>query len=303
MITASGPTTFVNGGNVLLTASPGASYLWSTGATTQGIVASTSGSYTVKVTNSSGCFTNSSPVVVQSIFSLPATNFRVNITGETCQTSNDGKISLSATLPFSYTATLKQEDKVVRTLNFTSKTDMTGLSAGNYALCVTIAGQPTYSQCYDVVVTEPSDLSVFATVAPVDKLVALSLSGGTSYNVLLNGDALETSASKISLPLKEGLNKITVQTEKACQGVYNKEIYVGNAIVGYPNPFKDKLTIQMGKSFSHNGSVSILNAAGTNVFSGTFEPNAEAITLELGHLQNGIYFLQLGDITYKIIKQ
>ena len=303
VITAGGPTTFVNGGNVLLTASPGSNYAWSTGATTQGIVVSKSGSYSVKVTNSSGCFTNSSPIEVQSIFSLPATNFRVNITSETCQTSNDGKIALTATLPFSYTATLKQADKVVRTLNFTSKVDMTGISAGNYVLCVTIAGQPTYSQCYDVVVTEPKDLTVFATVAPEDKLVALSLTGGTSYKVLLNGDALETSASTISLPLKEGLNKITVQTDKACQGVYNKEIYVGNAIIGYPNPFKDKLTLQIGKSFTHNGTVSILNAAGTSVFNGTFEPNAEAITLELGHLQNGVYFLQLGDITYKIIKQ
>jgi hypothetical protein len=73
--------------------------------------------------------------------------------------------------------------------------------------------------------------------------------------------------------------------------------------MGYPNPFKDKLTIQIGKSFSHNGSVTILNAAGTSVFSGTFEPNAETITLELGQLQNGVYFLQLGDINYKIIKQ
>lgn len=302
-ITASGPTTFVNGGNVLLTASPGASYLWSTGATSQGIVVSASGNYAVKVTNSSGCFTNSSPVVVQSIFSLPATNFRITSTGETCQTSNDGKISLSATLPFSYTATLKQADKVIRNLNFTSKVDMTGIQAGNYVLCITIAGQPTYSQCYDVVVTEPKDLTVFASVAPGDKLVALSLSGGTSYKVLLNGDALETSASVINLPLKDGLNKIMVQTDKACQGVYNKEIYVGSAIIGYPNPFKDKLVLQIGKSVSHNGAITILNSAGTSVYTGTFEPNAETITLELGQLQNGVYFLQLGDINYKIIKQ
>jgi hypothetical protein len=302
-ITASGPTTFVNGGNVLLTASPGASYQWSSGATTQGIVVSKSGTYSVRVTNSSGCFTNSSPVEVQSIFSLPATNFRVTSTGETCSTSNDGKISLSATLPFSYTATLRQADKVVRNLNFTSKVDMTGISAGNYVLCITIAGQPTYSQCYDVVVTEPKDLTVFASVAPGDKLVALSLSGATSYKVLLNGDALETSASTINLPLKDGLNKIMVQTDKACQGVYNKEIYVGSAIIGYPNPFKDKLVLQIGKSVSHNGAITILNSAGTSVYTGTFEPNAETITLELGQLQNGVYFLQLGDINYKIIKQ
>ena len=55
-ITASGPTTFCAGGNVTLTASSGNSYSWSPGGqTTQSIVATTAGSYTVHVTNISGC--------------------------------------------------------------------------------------------------------------------------------------------------------------------------------------------------------------------------------------------------------
>ncbi|HOS48099.1 MAG TPA: hypothetical protein PLG57_05655 [Bacteroidia bacterium] len=48
-ITASGPTTFCTGGSVTLTASAGSTYLWSNGATTQSIVATNSGSYTVTV--------------------------------------------------------------------------------------------------------------------------------------------------------------------------------------------------------------------------------------------------------------
>jgi len=54
-ITASGPTTFCIGGSVTLTSSTGTSYLWSTGATTPGINVSTSGNYTVQVTNVNGC--------------------------------------------------------------------------------------------------------------------------------------------------------------------------------------------------------------------------------------------------------
>ena len=50
-ITAFGPTTFCAGGSVTLTATSAASYLWSTGATTQSIVVSTSGNYSVTVTN------------------------------------------------------------------------------------------------------------------------------------------------------------------------------------------------------------------------------------------------------------
>ncbi|HEX6915128.1 MAG TPA: LamG-like jellyroll fold domain-containing protein, partial [Chitinophagaceae bacterium] len=63
-ISPSGPTTFCQGGSVTLTASSGAAYLWSTGATTQSIIVSTAGSYTVTVTQANGCSGTSSPTVV-----------------------------------------------------------------------------------------------------------------------------------------------------------------------------------------------------------------------------------------------
>jgi uncharacterized repeat protein (TIGR03803 family) len=63
-ITPSGPTTFCAGGSVTLTASSGSSYLWSTFATTQAISVSTSGSYTVSVTDVNGCFATSDPTTV-----------------------------------------------------------------------------------------------------------------------------------------------------------------------------------------------------------------------------------------------
>ena len=48
-ISASGPLSFANGGSVTLTASPGTSYLWSNGATTQSITVSTSDTYSVTI--------------------------------------------------------------------------------------------------------------------------------------------------------------------------------------------------------------------------------------------------------------
>ncbi len=63
-ITASGPTTFCQGGSVALTASAGSSYLWSTGATTQTINATAAGNYTVTVTQANGCSAVSSPTTV-----------------------------------------------------------------------------------------------------------------------------------------------------------------------------------------------------------------------------------------------
>ncbi len=64
-ITASGPLTFCPGGSVTLTANSGSQYLWSPGGqTTRSITVSNAGSYTVRVTNSSGTNATSSPAVV-----------------------------------------------------------------------------------------------------------------------------------------------------------------------------------------------------------------------------------------------
>jgi len=63
-ITASGATTLCQGGNVVLTASAGSSWLWSTGATTQSITVSTTGNYSVTVTNAGGCTAASSATAV-----------------------------------------------------------------------------------------------------------------------------------------------------------------------------------------------------------------------------------------------
>ena len=62
-ITASGTTTFCQGGSVTLTASANSSYLWSTGSTSQNIVVNAQGSYSVTNINSCGSAT-SSPIAV-----------------------------------------------------------------------------------------------------------------------------------------------------------------------------------------------------------------------------------------------
>lgn len=63
-ITAGGPTTFCTGGSVTLTANAASSYRWSTSASTQSIVVSASGSYSVTVTDANGCSATSAPTTV-----------------------------------------------------------------------------------------------------------------------------------------------------------------------------------------------------------------------------------------------
>ncbi|MCB9190683.1 MAG: tandem-95 repeat protein [Flavobacteriales bacterium] len=63
-ITAGGPTTFCAGDSVVLTATAGAEYTWSTGATTQSITVFTSGVYTVNVVTADECEGDSDPIQV-----------------------------------------------------------------------------------------------------------------------------------------------------------------------------------------------------------------------------------------------
>jgi hypothetical protein len=74
-ISSGGPTTFCNGGNVMLTSSAEAGYLWSNSATSQSINVTTAGSYTVQVKNASGCL---SAVSVPTILTVNATSLGSN---------------------------------------------------------------------------------------------------------------------------------------------------------------------------------------------------------------------------------
>lgn len=63
-ITAGGPTTFCQGGSVVLTSSSATGNTWNTGATTQSITVSNAGNYNVTVVNAAGCSATSSNTTV-----------------------------------------------------------------------------------------------------------------------------------------------------------------------------------------------------------------------------------------------
>lgn len=122
-ITASGPTTFCAGGSVTLTANAGSAYLWSPGGqTTRSITVSTSGTYSVRVTSSSGTSANSSPVTVNA--SGTGTTPTITASGPTtfCPGSN---VVLTASSGTSYSWS-----------NGATTQSITVTSSGNYSVTV-----------------------------------------------------------------------------------------------------------------------------------------------------------------------
>jgi gliding motility-associated-like protein len=148
-ITPSGPTTFCQGGNVILTASAGTSYLWSNGLTSQSITVNTSGTIDVKVSNASGCVSTSSAVTV-TVNALPLA--AISNVGPTtfCQ---GGSVTLLATPGTSYLWSGN---------NATTQSNTISIS-GNYTVTVMNAAGCTATSTPTTVTVNPIPV---ATITP-----------------------------------------------------------------------------------------------------------------------------------------
>ncbi len=169
VITAMGPTTFCNGGNVILTATAGfASYLWSNGATTQSINVTTSGSYTVVVTDAIGCSSQPSAPVSVTVMQPPTPTITAN--GSTIFCSG-GSVTLTA--PSGYAGYLWSNGEITQSISVTT--------SGSYFVQVTDA-----SGC----ISDPSNTIVVTVYSPAVPPVIVALGPTT----ICEGESVTLSA-------------------------------------------------------------------------------------------------------------
>ncbi|MEO5571059.1 MAG: fibronectin type III domain-containing protein [Bacteroidia bacterium] len=169
-ISANGAVTFCQGSSVTLTASSGSSYLWTPGnQTTQSITVSTSGSYSVRVTNAAGCSASSS---VQ--------NVTVNVPAVPVITPNG-----STNIIQGQTVTLTSSSGASYSWlpNGQTTQSIAVGTAGTYRVNVTYAnGCSATSSAMSVTVTTPVTIAVTgsSTICSGDS-VMLTASSGFSY--------------------------------------------------------------------------------------------------------------------------
>ncbi|OCX52311.1 hypothetical protein BEL04_12610 [Mucilaginibacter sp. PPCGB 2223] len=312
-ITAGGSTTFTQGGNVVLTASPGTGYAYQwfkdgvaiNGATAASYTATQSGAYTVSITLN-GVNQTSATTIVSSVFTLPASNFSLSANSATCHGSANGTISIAAAQNLNYTATITG-GSVNATYPFTTNKTISNLAAGTYNVCFTVAGQSSYQQCFTVVITEPKDLSVYAAVNNTIQSVNLTLDGGNTYFITLNGVTTTTTNSNISLALNKGINDLMVTTDKPCQGTYQKRIDLSTGVSAYPNPFTSTLHVNIGNDQVASATIELYNTAGLKVYSKQFNNVSGEVEIAPGNLMPGIYMLKLStdqlEKVFKVVKQ
>ncbi len=240
------------------------------------------------------------------VFVLNADNFDIVARGESCAVSNNGTIEITAKESFSYTGTLTGSGINI-TENFTTQASFDKLAAGSYKLCITLAEQPDYIQCFDIQVEEPEDLSVFSRVEDNGQNVRISLAGAEEYFIEWNGTLFTTTQSELSLPLVQSKNELKVTTSKQCQGTHIETIVLSEEVFIYPNPVRNEMLNIRLSGVDHEVYISLYTISGKQLISKKYPVKNGWIELQPERWGSGVYILNIKTNrelhSYKIIKR
>ncbi|MFP2996919.1 reprolysin-like metallopeptidase [Spongiivirga sp. MCCC 1A20706] len=228
------------------------------------------------------------------IFSLPSNNFTLQITSETCRNSNNGSLTItSVNTSFTFQAALTGVSSETR--DFSGTTTFNNLSAGNYTICFTLVSEPTFEQCFDIVITEPDPLGVSSRIDEESNSLILNLSGATTYRINLNNEVITTQETQVSLPLKNGINLLKVSTDLDCQGEVSESIvFNGQAIQLYPNPvINGTAFIAVGNSNNQQVFANIHTIHGALLFSQAINVSNGEGQVDLSALKTGTYIIEV----------
>jgi gliding motility-associated-like protein len=263
---------------------PGYSFLWSNGATTEDISGIVSGGYSVLVSDANGCITQPSPIIfsVTEPLELVATTSisDYNGFGVSCNNSTNGSIDLSVTggtTPYTYLWS-----------NGMSGEDLSGLAAGSYSVVINDAnGCGTQT---NVVISEPALLSAstlaFNSTCNGNSTgsINLTVSGGaTPYQFNWNNSSTSEDLTNIG----PGNYSVTVTDLNGC-------IINATADITEPTLLSVVASINnitcMG---ANNGSIEMSVSGGTVPY--TFAWSNGATTEDISGLPAGDYSILVSD--------
>lgn len=227
------------------------------------------------------------------VFSLAANNFTVKTIGESCRSSNNGMISITAATDNSYVATVSGNG-INQSNPFTDSVSFDNLQAGNYNVCITIPAISSFQRCFELVVQEPADLAVMSKVSQGDFKLRVALSGGNNYTIELNGKIFMTEESEMVLDLKTGVNNLIVKTDRECQGTHREAILIDDKITVYPNPVKNDLFyVTLPIQESEHVSFQVFSMLGKVVIEKNFLAEEKTFPVDVSKLASGTYALKV----------
>lgn len=254
-IAAGGPLAFCEGNDVVLTATPGSSYLWSNGETSQSITTSIEDSYTVTVFNGTSCSAVSNTLNVNV---LPVPGDQILASGNTTFCSG-GSVTLTASPGESYlwntdatnpSITVNQDG--VYQVEVTNAFDCSTLSEAA-VIDVLIPTQP--------LITPSGTISICS-----DESATLTASGAISY--LWNTGSAANTINVVNA----GSYTVTGTDAQGCEAISNPVQVIVSPV---PTPI---VTIVGGTTFC-SGSSTTLTAAGADSYLWSNGEQTQSITV------------------------
>ena len=231
-------------------------------------------------------------------FYMPSNNFNIEVISETCIDKNNGKINISATLPYTYTATLNGTN-----YSFTKENALalTNLAVGTYEICITIENQD-FNQCYNVTIAQGESISGKVEVNSRSAKIELN-SGTPPFTVYLNGiEKINTLNSNFEMDVIQG-DLIEVTSSIVCEGVFSNKIDLINHISIYPNPIATEINFNFPNETTELNLV-IYSTLGTVIFEDKVHKSNPKVNISF--LSKGLYFFQVqydNEVkTFKILK-
>lgn len=302
-VTASGPTTFCQGGSVMLTANPGTSYLWSNSATTQSITVSTSGSFSVTVNHPNGC-SSTSPATAVTVNSIPATSITASGPTTFCDGNN---VILTATAGNAY---LWSNGATTRTITVTA--------TGSFTVTVTHTNGCVSSSAATVVSVSPRPLVTISASPYMNLFPGLSTTltanvtppGTYNYawfkNAVLIPGATTNTISGINL---DGIGSyavtVTNTTGLACSNT-SPAIAIGDSATTklfiYPSPNNGNFrVVYYSPGTNVKNTLTIYDSKGALVLSRAYFLNSpyQAMEVDMSRNRGGLYRVVLSDAAGK----
>jgi Secretion system C-terminal sorting domain len=296
-ITAGGNTTFCQGSSVDLTASSADSYLWSNGATTRTISATTSGSYTVQTTTA-GVQTPPSVAVVVTVVPVPATP---DITSTGVYTFCQGEsVLISSSAGNAY---LWSTGETTRNITVTT--------SGSYTVQTITAPCTSAVSAPAVITVNPIPAQPTITSTAIAGGVQLSSSSATGNQWFFNGSPLvgETNQTiSITNPANNGNYTVQVTIATCPSPISAVENVIVNSVSGRllqkliakPNPTSGIITLE-GIYAGNTLPLYIIDAVGRRV-SVLAAPQGK-VSVDMSALSPGIYVLQVAGQSIRVTKE
>jgi hypothetical protein len=325
-ITSGGATTFCAGGSVTLNAniSAGLTYQWKkngasiSGATSSSYIATTTGSYTVVESGSSGCTGDPSAAVVITANALP--NATITPAGATTFCSA-GNVSLSAVVTSN---TIYQWKKGANLISGATLSSYTATTGGNYRVIVTntVTGCSKTTAGATIVSVNPRPAATITPQGPTtfcaggSVVLSANGGGGLSYQWKKGVNNISGATFQNYTAITGGTYKVIVTNANSCSKTSAGQIVTVNCRLSeendeeaemtiFPNPSDGMVTLKFNSTENQNCELMIIDITGREVIHQQIKTSSgiNENTVDISNLVKGIYLVKLRTSNKEIINR